>query len=317
MRIVVTLTTIPARVDKIGPTVRSLVDQSRKPDRVVLNVPELSGKTGKPYPEVPKELTDLGLEVLPCARDYGPITKLIPILFHEQDPDTVLVVVDDDMIYPKDFVRGLEEACQDHPDSAVGYTGWVVGRGFFSPDALRSMSYIELSKTGTFSSWSVSYLQGTTGMAFRRRFFPQNPEELAAYDRKGKRAPKGIRTHDDVWIGCLLSLAKIPRTVIRSGPDSKAKPNTKACFVQGLSNTGNLLGLGFAIKLRESIKYARDDLGAFMEPEERQGNPWTSITFATWIVLFLAAGAIIGVSGWAIARKDPKMLAGPKDKNNK
>jgi hypothetical protein len=48
-----------------------------------------------------------GVTVIRSARDYGPVTKLVPALHRELDPDTLIITVDDDKVYHKDLVRHL------------------------------------------------------------------------------------------------------------------------------------------------------------------------------------------------------------------
>src|SRR5688572_18914575 len=76
VRTVVTLTTTPTRINKIRPTLESLVNQTRVPNAIYLNVPYHLKRTGEPYviPEWLKELPEV--TVVRCE-DYGPATKLI------------------------------------------------------------------------------------------------------------------------------------------------------------------------------------------------------------------------------------------------
>ena len=115
--IVVTLTTTPSRIGLLAPTLKSLLDQTRMPARIVLNLPRFSTREQVPY-VVPAELETLdSLQIRRCD-DLGPATKLIPSVLNEP-PDTPLVVVDDDRIYPPWLIARYETAAAAQPDRAL------------------------------------------------------------------------------------------------------------------------------------------------------------------------------------------------------
>ncbi|MBL8791375.1 MAG: hypothetical protein JNM45_12845, partial [Rhizobiales bacterium] len=95
---VVSLTTIPSRISLLAPTLKSLMRQTRAPKRIVLNLPRMSKREGVPY-VVPEFLSQLkSVEIARCE-DMGPATKAIPTLLREA-PDQLVIIVDDDRIYP-------------------------------------------------------------------------------------------------------------------------------------------------------------------------------------------------------------------------
>src|SRR5687768_8477868 len=96
IRTVFSLTTTPDRINRIRPTLESLRDQTRPANAIYLNVPYYSRKTGKPY-QLPEWLDDFPEVTVVRCEDYGPATKLIPALELEKDPETIIIVVDDDI----------------------------------------------------------------------------------------------------------------------------------------------------------------------------------------------------------------------------
>src|SRR5438094_2713655 len=79
-RVIASLSTVPERIGKLGPTIRSLLKQTRPPDEIVLAVPEFSIREQRPY-TVPKYISRWPrLRVLRCSRDWGPATKVIPLV---------------------------------------------------------------------------------------------------------------------------------------------------------------------------------------------------------------------------------------------
>jgi hypothetical protein len=49
----------------------------------------------------------VGIEVLRSEVDYGPLTKIVPTLYKETDPETIVITVDDDKIYKPQTIRSV------------------------------------------------------------------------------------------------------------------------------------------------------------------------------------------------------------------
>ncbi|KAL1530856.1 hypothetical protein AB1Y20_001750 [Prymnesium parvum] len=102
-RIVVSLTTTRFRLSHLLPTLLSLLHQTLPPDAVVLNL-------GYDVTQLPSWLNHSlnGQIVVRWVKDEGPITKLLPTLRAESDPNTLIITADDDMIYQR---RHIELLC--------------------------------------------------------------------------------------------------------------------------------------------------------------------------------------------------------------
>src|SRR5438874_8824093 len=55
-RVIVSLSTVPDRINNLRPTIRSLLKQTRPPDEIVLAIPEFSVREQRPY-VVPKYIS--------------------------------------------------------------------------------------------------------------------------------------------------------------------------------------------------------------------------------------------------------------------
>ncbi len=104
-RIIVSLTSYPARMYDIHLSLYSLLSQDMKPDKVILWLAD------EQFPnrenDIPKKvlaLKDWGLEIRWCP-DYRSYKKLIPAL--QEFPDDFIITADDDLYYPVDWVRNL------------------------------------------------------------------------------------------------------------------------------------------------------------------------------------------------------------------
>ncbi len=110
--LVVSLTTFNKRIHDVYLTIESLFQQSLQADRVIL---WLSREEFDPL-DIPQTLRNLeprGLTIAFCDEDLGPYKKFYYAL--QQYPDSLLVTVDDDILYPPDTLDMLYRAWQREP----------------------------------------------------------------------------------------------------------------------------------------------------------------------------------------------------------
>ena len=219
-RLVASLTTIPSRVHLLPQSVESLWTQRRRPDKLQINVPAYSRREGAAYPD---EATlrrllpypDSWLIIRAGVADEGPITKLLSTLEDEQDPSTIILLVDDDTVYRPDMIRLMLEHRAGHPaHKATGFSGRLaiaIVKGFAPTVRLKFCS-------NTTVDTSVTFLENFSGGFFDRDCFPQQVERLRA--QLAAFPPECFYT-DDIVIGALLSRANIERTVVATGAVSQ------------------------------------------------------------------------------------------------
>ena len=200
-RVVVSLTTIPDRIDRLRPTLNSLVDQSRRPDAIYLNLPERSRREQRHY-ELPDFLREFdSLVINRCGEDLGPATKLLPTLERETAPDTRIVVTDDDQIYPRVMIETLVGWSERLPEAVVA------ARGFAVPARYQ----IELRNTllgeHLDAPEPIEILQGSGSYLTRTRFFTKE-----VFDYSG--APPESFFQDDIWFSAHLAKRGIERLVV-------------------------------------------------------------------------------------------------------
>ena len=130
MKIVITLTTIPERLKSdynydMRYCIESLLNQNYNGNyEVHLNIPHISNKTGKKYiiPEWLENNNDNRLKIF-RTEDYGSITKLIPTIERTKDDNTIIIVVDDDMVYHPELINEHIKNREKWPEYVVGYDG--------------------------------------------------------------------------------------------------------------------------------------------------------------------------------------------------
>lgn len=115
--LIVSLTTIPERIQKVHLCLESLLRQSIKPDRLLLWLSEshdIEGPSVNPN-ALPNSLTKLmkrGLEIHWCE-DVRSYRKLIPTM--KLHPRALIVTADDDIFYRKGWLKALYDAYKNEP----------------------------------------------------------------------------------------------------------------------------------------------------------------------------------------------------------
>jgi len=204
-RVVISISTIPSRVNKIRLMLESVLRQSYRADRVVLWIPDRCDKEGCGY-NIDRGLLDWmgskGIEVGRCGRDWGSATKLIPMLKSELDGDTRIITLDDDIIYEEHLVEELLKYSYRWSGSSYGYMG-CFGRGDYVH--AEELWRLNLERIG------VDALGGYRGIIYERRMFGEDiimeTEELLR---------EGVFVVDDQLFGWYLRRKGICRYVIRT-----------------------------------------------------------------------------------------------------
>ncbi len=118
-QIIVSLTSFPARINDVKYTIFSLMQQTIKPNKIILWLGEDKFKLREK--DLPKDLLKLrenGL-LIKFVKDIGSYTKLIPTL--QQYPGSLIITVDDDIFYPKTLVEDLYTEYSNNPDCIVAH----------------------------------------------------------------------------------------------------------------------------------------------------------------------------------------------------
>ena len=119
--IIVSLTTYGKRLQWVYLTIESLLHQTIKPNKIVLCIAEDNKDN---LPELLVKQQKRGLEILFC-NDIRSYTKLIPSL--KKYPDAAIITVDDDILYPCDFIEYLVKAFRSDSSKIHFYYGHTMG----------------------------------------------------------------------------------------------------------------------------------------------------------------------------------------------
>ena len=115
-KIIVSMTTFPARIDVVGYAIISLFNQTMKPDKVVLWLAE-EQFSGCKLPKILEELVECGLEICYCG-DLKAHKKYYHAL-KNQKADELVITYDDDLIYPEDSIERLYKVHLEHKECIV------------------------------------------------------------------------------------------------------------------------------------------------------------------------------------------------------
>src|SRR5213595_2924875 len=189
-RVIVSLSTVPDRINNLQPTIWSLLKQTRPPDEIVLAVPEFSVREQRPY-VVPKYISRLPrVRVLRCREDWGPATKFIAAIQDELAAgreNTLIMVVDDDRLYPRDSLETYVHFNNQFPDAALCFRGAAMPSTLDWDDA--KMIYAKDLREPR----SVAVITGCGSYLVRPRFFDRSLWNYSV-------APSVAFYIDDIWI---------------------------------------------------------------------------------------------------------------------
>lgn len=188
-RVVISLTTTPYRIDKIRDTLDSLLNQSINVDQIYLNIPYVLQRDNIQY-NIPEWLQNYPGITINRVDDFGPITKLLPALEKESDPNTIIITVDDDVWYPRHVVRDLVGYSLQHPQVAV--TPIHIDYKVDEEQQFKKVKY--RFKHGS----KASLVVGAAGVAYRRDFFKPDFVQFIT------TLPEQCKLSDDLTISMYL-----------------------------------------------------------------------------------------------------------------
>ncbi len=114
-QLIVSLTSFPARIKYVHLAINTLLNQTLKPDRVILWLADSQFlNKEKDLPHDLLKLKDLGLEIKWCE-DLRSYKKLIPAL--REFPNEIIVTADDDLYYEKNWLEKLYNAYLKNPQN--------------------------------------------------------------------------------------------------------------------------------------------------------------------------------------------------------
>ncbi len=193
-QIIVSLTSFPARINMVYRTINTLLNQTLKPDRLILWLAKEQFKDN----EIPKNLSDLqqfGLEIKFCE-DLRSYKKLIPAL--REFPNDIIITADDDLYYQNDWLESLYSAYLKNPSCI--YTRRAC-------EVVNDGNYFTIAPHYSNTNFKPSFTNQLMGGA--GTLFPPNCLHVDIFDID--KIKKLIPTYDDIyfWAMAILKGTKI------------------------------------------------------------------------------------------------------------
>ncbi len=215
----ISLTSISSRISTLPQTIRSLLNQNYSDIRINLYLSKEGHLLDEGVPDLTEEMTNLQAEAgerlrISYVRNTGPYRKLLPYLWENWGLSKLVVTVDDDTIYPADWLVGLLDA-YDKYGCVVGYRGHQVklNRRGIAP-------YREWMRAGVSLNPSPLILPtGKDGVLYNTAFFPSSVLNLEA-------ALQIAPTVDDLWFKWNLALNGISTYLLNTDYKSETFEET-------------------------------------------------------------------------------------------
>ena len=198
-KIILSLTTFPDRINSVSKTIKTLLNQTLKPDKVILWL--ASEQFQKKEQELPGDLLELknfGLDIKWCE-DIKSYKKLIPSLI--EFPNDIIITFDDDIYYPFDTVEKLYNSYLKNPDCI--HTNRAK-RFYIKNNTICAKKMSEVYWT---KYQDISYKNAQTGCG--GVLYP--PKSLNPNVLNKQEFMSLIPTHDDIWfwLNAILNNTKI------------------------------------------------------------------------------------------------------------
>lgn len=187
-KIIVSLTTYPARIDSVWITIASLLEQTMKPCKIILWLAEDEFSRH----EIPKSLErqkKRGLEIRFCD-DLKPHKKYYYTM--QEYPEHYIITADDDVFYPENHVELLWMGYKKHPNAIICH--WS--------------HQIPIDRKGGFklyNEWAIykgdTPLYGTLAVGCNGVLYPPGslPKETFAKEKIFEHSLYA----DDLWLKCM------------------------------------------------------------------------------------------------------------------
>jgi uridine monophosphate synthetase len=124
---IISFTTSPKRIHKCKEVINNLLNQTIKPDKIILNIPKVFYRTGEKY-EIPNFIKDnITLNII--NNDYGPATKIIPTILYLKSKNydienTYIIYLDDDILYNTKIIEIYDKYNKINNNNIYGFRGF-------------------------------------------------------------------------------------------------------------------------------------------------------------------------------------------------
>lgn len=198
-KLIVSLTSFPARINDVWIVVKTMMLQTYTPDKIILWLSEDQFPDGKGIPESLKSLEGVLFEIRLVKHDIRSHKKYYYVF--QEYPNDLIVTLDDDIFYPQNLLEGIVNCHKENPDAVVCNYGLYVG---YNVDG-SIKSYNSWNRTKSLNPKDFFFGSGG-GTLFQ-------PSKLYKDVTNIEIARLLAPTADDVWLNAMVRLANLPLIV--------------------------------------------------------------------------------------------------------
>jgi hypothetical protein len=117
-KVIVSMATMPCRIKRLKENLPSILNQSYKFDKLVINVDDKNDVSENDlmfYNSLKNEIIEINI----CKNKWRSCNKLLPTL--EKYPEDIIITIDDDIYYPIDSFKCLIEQYNKTPDCIIAH----------------------------------------------------------------------------------------------------------------------------------------------------------------------------------------------------
>ena len=182
----VSVTSFPARIDRLHITLATILRQSVKPHAVVVSLSS-SEFPGRRLPRRLDALRERGVAINWVEGNERSYKKLLPALVRH--PDRSIVTIDDDILYPPEWLETLTSKALQAPQEILGMRGTAIS-GPATPDGLDP--YLSWRPATPETASGRTFLTGMGGILYPPRSLAPEATDFAL-------ATRLCPTADDIW----------------------------------------------------------------------------------------------------------------------
>jgi hypothetical protein len=201
--VIISLTTSPKRISQIKPSIDRIMEQTILPDEIVLNLPHVFKRNGETFGDLPEFITTNPLIKINRCEDIGPATKILPTAKLYSDPETIIISIDDDILYTPNMIETYLKYSSMFPDVVVSSSS-----NYLRSAPPKNINESDLPENTYFSE----FLEGYSGVLYKKRFLDIIMRDLT--DEYIFQLPKYCFQSDDFLLSNLLTKNGIPIFII-------------------------------------------------------------------------------------------------------
>jgi hypothetical protein len=199
-KVIVSLTSFPLRLENLHLCIKSLLQQTYKPHKIILWLG--SDVSNNDVPESLLKMQQYGLDIRFKSEDLGSHKKYFYAM--QEFPEDIIITVDDDYLYDKNLIKDLMNMYAKHNTSICTLIGWRMIWNKDSGELLERREWRYVKNILKAPSKEL-YIMGSYTL------YPPNSLDVRVFDIENIRrlctnTENGIVGYDDSWLKCMATL---------------------------------------------------------------------------------------------------------------